>query len=42
LVRDDAKFFTNIGKALSIVAGDSSRWGLFPGIDLPIKKRFNE
>jgi hypothetical protein len=41
LVRDNAKFFTNIGKAMSIVAGDSSS-GRFPGIDLPIKKRFNE
>jgi hypothetical protein len=42
LVRDNAKFFTNIGKAMSIVAGDSSSGRLFPGIDLPIKKRFNE
>ena len=42
LVRDNDKFFTNIGKAMSIVAGDSSSGRLFPGIDLPIKKRFNE
>jgi hypothetical protein len=42
LVRDDAKFFTNIGKSMSIFTGDTIQKDLFPGIDLPIKKRFNE